>query len=99
MGSGAPVDVLTVPEFARAVRIHEETVRRMIRRGEIPAVRIGRTVRIRADVLESYLAGGVPRSLPPNGDTRTPQAVPERRQRLSGAEARKRRTSGPYRVQ
>lgn len=42
--------LLTVEEAAAELRVHPATVRRMIRRGEIPAVKVGRLWRVDADV-------------------------------------------------
>ncbi|MEY3834226.1 MAG: Helix-turn-helix domain [Pseudomonadota bacterium] len=46
-------DLLTRTEVARYLRVSDRTVSRLIRAGQLPAVRIGRAVRIRhADLLE-----------------------------------------------
>ena len=46
-------DLLTRAEAARYLRVSDRTVSRLIRAGQLPAVRIGRAVRIRhADLLE-----------------------------------------------
>ncbi len=46
----APADeLLTMAEFARRHSISESTVRAAIRAGRLPAVKIGRAVRVRAD--------------------------------------------------
>jgi excisionase family DNA binding protein len=37
---------MTVPEFAQLARVDQRTLRRAIDAGEIPAVRLGNTVRI-----------------------------------------------------
>lgn len=44
-------DILTTHEAAAAMRIHEKTVRRMILRGDLEAVKVGKSYRIRADDL------------------------------------------------
>ena len=41
-----PADVLTVDETARLFRVSRMTVYRMVRRGELDHVRVGRTVRV-----------------------------------------------------
>jgi excisionase family DNA binding protein len=38
--------LLTVPEVAAGLRVSTKTVRRMVEKGEIQAVRIGRAIRI-----------------------------------------------------
>ena len=39
-------ELLTIKEAARALRLHPETVRRLLNDGKIPAVKIGRSWRI-----------------------------------------------------
>ncbi len=54
----APVlddQLLTVAEAADYLSMSESTVRRYLRRREIEQIRVGRTVRIRRSVLESWL--------------------------------------------
>ena len=45
----------TVREVAGILRISTRTVQRMIQRGDIKAVKIGGTTRIRKDVLDAIL--------------------------------------------
>jgi excisionase family DNA binding protein len=46
-------DLLTRAEVARYLRVSDRTVSRLIRKGQLPAARIGRAVRIRqSDLLE-----------------------------------------------
>ena len=67
--SGSPVVVasafdfsdvafLTVAEVAAVLRLSKMTVYRMVHSGELPATRIGRGFRVRAEVLREYLASG-----------------------------------------
>jgi excisionase family DNA binding protein len=51
--------VLTVEQTARELRIHPLTVRRAIKRGELPAVHVGRRVLIPRKALEDWLMRGV----------------------------------------
>jgi len=53
--------VYTVAEFAQVLAISPRLVRSLIRRGELPALRIGRTYRILCKAADLYLA----RALPP----------------------------------
>jgi len=53
--------VYTVAEFAQAFAISPRLVRDLIHKGEIPALRIGRSYRIPRKVAAAYLA----RALPP----------------------------------
>jgi excisionase family DNA binding protein len=46
--------VYTVGEVAVIFRVPPETVRRLIRRGDLPAVRLGRTYRIPRSVIDRY---------------------------------------------
>jgi excisionase family DNA binding protein len=48
---------LTVAEVASQLRVSNMTVYRLVQAGEIPAVRVGRSYRIREDDLDKYLAG------------------------------------------
>lgn len=59
-------ELLTLREAARLLKVHERTVRRWITSGQLSAMRIGRTVRIRRDTVYG-LAGpaGAP-ALPPD---------------------------------
>lgn len=53
----APAVLLRVAEVATQLRVDPYTVRRYIARGELPAFRIGRELRVGADELAAYLAG------------------------------------------
>lgn len=46
---------LTVMEVAERMRVSKMTVYRLIRAGKIPAVRVGKSFRVREDELETYL--------------------------------------------
>ena len=48
---------LTVTEVAANLRVSNMTVYRLINTGSLPAVRIGKSFRIRAGDLSRYLAG------------------------------------------
>jgi excisionase family DNA binding protein len=45
---------LTVPDTARRLHLHEQTVRAMIRRGDLAAVRLGRLVRVLAAAVDQF---------------------------------------------
>ena len=53
-------ELLTIPEVAAICRLHEMTVRRHIREGRLNAVRVGKSVRVRYDDLQAYLATDKP---------------------------------------
>ncbi len=48
--------LLTAAEVAEDLRVSTMTVYRLIRRGDLPAVRVGRNYRVRLTDLEHYLA-------------------------------------------
>ncbi|WP_052664483.1 helix-turn-helix domain-containing protein [Nitriliruptor alkaliphilus] len=48
--------LLTAAEVADQLRVSTMTIYRLIRRGELPAVRVGRNYRVRERDLEVYLA-------------------------------------------
>ena len=47
--------LLTAGEVADTLRVSTMTIYRLIRRGELPAVRVGRNYRVRAADLDRYL--------------------------------------------
>lgn len=47
--------LLTVAEVATVMRVSRMTVYRLIRRGQLKAIRVGRNYRVREDDLGSYL--------------------------------------------
>ncbi|WP_461004686.1 helix-turn-helix domain-containing protein [Trueperella pyogenes] len=49
------LETVTANEAARLLAIHRNTLDRLIARGDIPAHKIGRSVRIRLSDLEAYL--------------------------------------------
>ena len=59
---------LTVAEVAELLKLNQQTVRNWIDQGSLPAVRVGRRVRIRRTDLEQVLA---------DGETKGPEPPPE----------------------
>jgi excisionase family DNA binding protein len=47
--------LLTVAEVANVIRVSRMTVYRLIRRGQLKAIRVGRNYRVREDDLNAYL--------------------------------------------
>jgi excisionase family DNA binding protein len=47
--------LLTVAEVATVIRVSRMTVYRLIRRGQLKAIRVGRNYRVREDDLGEYL--------------------------------------------
>jgi excisionase family DNA binding protein len=58
-GSGPSTGpLLTVVEVAAVLRVSNMTVYRLIKAGELPALRVGKNYRIREDELEAFLSAG-----------------------------------------
>ena len=51
----ADLDLLTVPETARVLRIGRNLAYELVARGEIPSVRLGRAIRVPRASLEQWL--------------------------------------------
>jgi excisionase family DNA binding protein len=47
---------LTVNEVADLLRVSSMTIYRLIKEGEMPAVRVGKSYRLREDDIDAYLA-------------------------------------------
>jgi excisionase family DNA binding protein len=69
--------IMTVEEVARYLRVHTMTVYRLIQRGELPAVRVGRSWRFRKDQIDLWWHAREVNS-GHNGD-RPPRSAPSRR--------------------
>jgi excisionase family DNA binding protein len=59
--------LMTVAEVGAVLRVSNMTVYRLIRAGELPAIRIGKSFRIRQHDLTAYLADGLVRADESNG--------------------------------
>lgn len=57
MSVNEPPRFLTVPETAKILRLHEMTIYRMLKKGQIPRARVGGRWRIPADVCDRILKG------------------------------------------
>ncbi|MGA7205424.1 MAG: helix-turn-helix domain-containing protein [Specibacter sp.] len=53
------VNFLTVQEVAELMRVSKMTVYRMVHAGELPAVRFGRSYRVPANAVETFLKSAV----------------------------------------
>src|SRR3954453_275507 len=60
--------LLTVPEASALLRVSQITIRRYIAGGQLPAVRVGKGVRIQREALDQFLSPIAPRA---NGKTAT----------------------------
>ena len=49
-------NMLTIAEVAKYLKLHELTVRRLAREGELPAFKVGRQWRIKRNLLENWIA-------------------------------------------
>ena len=65
--------VYTVAEIAQLFAISPRTARELIRKGELPALRIGRSYRIPRKAAEAYLAKVLPPTLRPLSRSRVRQ--------------------------
>ena len=63
--------VYTVAEIAQLFSISQRVVRDLIRKGELPALRIGRSYRIPRKAADAYLARALPPPSRPIAKTRT----------------------------
>lgn len=54
-GDISEVKFLTVAEVATVMRVSKMTVYRLVHNGELPAVRVGRSFRVREDDVNEYL--------------------------------------------
>jgi excisionase family DNA binding protein len=59
--------LLTVAEVAAVLRVSNMTVYRLIKAGDLPAIRVGKSFRIQQHDLTAYLADGLVRVEPSNG--------------------------------
>ena len=72
MGNGlSKARFLTVQEVADLMRVSSMTVYRLIKAGELPAVRVGRSFRVAEGDVDTYLASGYTR---PDSQRRLPRA-------------------------
>jgi excisionase family DNA binding protein len=55
---GGGAQLLTVAEVASAMRVSTMTIYRLIKSGDLPAIRVGRSYRVRGVEVERYLATG-----------------------------------------
>jgi putative molybdopterin biosynthesis protein len=55
-------DVLKVDEVAADLRVDRKTVYELIRAGELPALKLGRALRVTREAYEDFKAGGRARS-------------------------------------
>jgi excisionase family DNA binding protein len=88
MGASWDDEYLTVQEIADRLKLNQQTVRNWIDQDKLPAVRIGRRVRVRRVDLDRVLAQGATVELEPQAPTAAP---PEAIEHLNEALDRARR--------
>jgi excisionase family DNA binding protein len=49
--------LLTVEELAKILRLHPKTVYRLVEKGKLPCIRVGRNVRFSPDVIKQLSKG------------------------------------------
>lgn len=54
-GPGTEPEFMTVAEVATRMRVSKMTVYRLLHGGDLPAVRVGRSFRVREDDVDEYL--------------------------------------------
>lgn len=54
--------LLTRPQAADRLAVSVRTIARLIERGELPAVRVGRAVRVRSSDVDTLIDGGTDRN-------------------------------------
>jgi excisionase family DNA binding protein len=52
---GGGVQLLSIPQLCRELGMGKSWIYRRLRSGEIPSIRLGRTIKVRRDELEQYL--------------------------------------------
>jgi excisionase family DNA binding protein len=62
------MDLLTIPETARLLRVTPITVRRYIAAGRLPAVRVGKGIRVRREAVDDLITPVVPTRDPRGSD-------------------------------
>jgi len=56
-------EIMTIEEVARYLSLHELTVRRLAREGEIPAFKVGRQWRVKKELLDRWIEQEVARNI------------------------------------
>ena len=60
--------IMTIEEVARYLSLHELTVRRLAREGEIPAFKVGRQWRVKKDLLDRWIERKTMRNIGESGN-------------------------------
>ncbi len=73
--------IMTVDEVARYLRVHTMTIYRLIQRGDLPALRVGRGWRFKKDQIERWLLNHEANSHSPQPRAVQPRHTQKRRSR------------------
>ena len=65
--SASDDEFLTVAEIARILKLNQQTVRNWIDQGTLPALRVGRRVRVRRSDFDAFVEGGRTAPAPASG--------------------------------
>jgi excisionase family DNA binding protein len=75
VASAVPYDLLTPREVAEVMRVSTMTVYRLIKSGELPAMRVGKHLRIRGGDVARFLDARIVRTPAPPGKKGGPWPV------------------------
>jgi excisionase family DNA binding protein len=100
MGASWDDEYLTVKEIADRLKLNQQTLRNWIDDGKLPAVRVGRRVRVRRVDLDRVLAQGATVELEPQASTAAPpDAIEQLNEALDRARRVLDRLSGARRAE
>lgn len=77
--------LLTAEDAAKILKISKYTLYELVKRGEIPAQRVGRQLRFDRDILQRYLRGNSEQPLLSEQDRNTSQTIPQNSLRFVGS--------------
>ena len=60
VGGGEPHPFMTVVEVAAALRVSRATIYRLVHGGVLPAVQVGKSVRVSREAVDAFLLRGSP---------------------------------------
>jgi len=72
-------EVMTIEQLAEYLHLHKQVIYRHVKRGNIPASRIGATIRFKKSVIDAWLEDSAVRSLRNKAAKSTAPAPPERK--------------------
>lgn len=58
MPKDATIELLTIKEFSKIVKVAPKTLYRLASQGKIPCIRIGRNIRFNTDMIDQMRQGG-----------------------------------------